>query len=84
MKKDIVQKNNLLQSLPSIDEILKSDMGKDLCAIYPKGVVTDTIKECVALERKAILDNSISELNLERLFLEIENLNILAIHLEQY
>ena len=74
MKKDIVKKNNLLQSLPSIDEILKSDMGKGLCAIYPKGVVTDTIKECVALERKAILDDSISELSLERLFLEIENL----------
>lgn len=74
MKKDFSQKNSLLQSLPSVDEILKSNKGNQWRTVYPKRIVTDAIREGVALRRKAILESSISDFSFEKLFVDIERL----------
>lgn len=48
-------KNILLKKLPSVDHIINSKRVRELFAIYPKEVVTDTIRETIETERERLL-----------------------------
>jgi len=64
-------KKKLLESLPSVDEILKSDQGTEWLNIYPRRYVLQGIRELIDSRRKMILEGSIADLSEESLMPEI-------------
>ncbi|HXX80118.1 MAG TPA: L-seryl-tRNA(Sec) selenium transferase [Thermodesulfovibrionales bacterium] len=55
----------LLSSLPSVDEALKSEYGREWLRKYPRRYVLDAIREAIALRRKEILEGTAKEVSLE-------------------
>jgi len=56
---------DLLSSLPSVDEALKSEYGREWLGKYPRRYVVDAIREAIAQRRKEILEGSSKEVSLE-------------------
>ncbi len=67
-----MNKQYLLSSLPSVDEILKSDKGLKWQETYPKRYVLKAIREIIDEKRKAILKDEIQDISLEFLLKDIE------------
>lgn len=61
------KKQELLSSLPSVDEILKSDLGKGLLEGHPRRYVLTAIREAIDLRRKDILEGTSTDVSLESL-----------------
>ena len=73
-KKNTSQRNELLRSLPSVDEVLKSEKAKNWCANYPQRIVVNAIRDSVALMRKTILEGDISAFTQDEIAVETERL----------
>ena len=58
---------DLLSSLPSVDEALKSGYGREWLEKYPRRYVLDAIREAISLRRKEILEGTTKEVSLESL-----------------
>jgi L-seryl-tRNA(Ser) seleniumtransferase len=56
---------DFLSSLPSVDEALKSEYGREWLGKYPRRYVLDAIREAIALRRKEILEGTTKEVSLE-------------------
>ena len=61
------EKQELLSSLPSVDEVLKSEFGKKLLRDFPRRYVLSAVREVVELRRKEILDGAVADVSLESL-----------------
>jgi len=55
---------DLLSSLPSVDEALKSGYGREWLEKYPRRYVLDAIRETISLRRKEILEGTTKEVSL--------------------
>jgi L-seryl-tRNA(Ser) seleniumtransferase len=73
LEKYMQGKKKLLENLPSVDEILKSDQGIEWVNIYPRRYVLQGIREVIDSRRKVILEGSTVDLSEESLFPEIAN-----------
>lgn len=62
----------LLSRLPSVDEVLKSDRGKEWLETYPRRYVLRAIREIIDLRRKEILSGTIKETYLEEMIPDIQ------------
>lgn len=61
MSKGRTDRHKLLQSLPSVDELLKSDPGKAWLSRYQRRIVLQGIREVLAVLRKSIIEGEASE-----------------------
>ena len=66
---------DLLSSLPSVDEALKSEYGREWLGKYPRRYVLDAIWEAISLRRKEILEGTTKEVSLESMAPDI-SLNV--------
>jgi len=66
---------DLLSSLPSVDEALKSEYGREWLGKYPRRYVLDAIREAISLRRKEILEGTTKEVSLESMAPDI-SLNV--------
>ena len=73
VEKYMQEKKKLLENLPSVDEILKSDQGTEWLHIYPRRYVLQGIRELIDSRRKMILEGGIVDLSEESLVPEIAN-----------
>ncbi|MGB9715292.1 MAG: L-seryl-tRNA(Sec) selenium transferase, partial [Thermodesulfovibrionales bacterium] len=73
VEKDMEEKQKILSSLPSVDEILRSEQGKMWLNIYPRRYLIQAIREVLDSRRKEILKGQISEISEESMMAEIEN-----------
>lgn len=64
-------KQQLLASLPSVDEILKSEEGLKWQKSYPRRNVLKAIREVIEEHRQAILRNTLKEISAEEMRAEI-------------
>ena len=71
LEKYMQEKKKLLENLPSVDEILKSDQGTEWLNLYPRRYVLQGIRELIDSRRKMILEGSIADLSEESLMPEI-------------
>lgn len=62
----------ILSSLPSVDEILKSDKGIKWQEVYPRRYVLKAIRDIIDEKRKPILRGELEEISLERIYKDIE------------
>ena len=53
--------NNHLRGLPSIDELLRSQGGEDLCSLYGNDIVTNHLRSALEEYRKARLQKTNNE-----------------------
>lgn len=60
-----MNKQKLLSSLPSVDEILKSEQGAAWQETYPRRYVLQAIRETIEHSRQAILKDELKEISLE-------------------
>jgi L-seryl-tRNA(Ser) seleniumtransferase len=68
------EKQQLLSSLPSVDEILKSASGAELLRTYPRRFVLQGIRQGIDQKRKEILSGQSADLSGEILTAEIGNI----------
>lgn len=68
------EKQRLLSSLPSVDEILKSAPGTTLLNTYPRRFVLQGIRQGIDHKRQEILSGRSSDLSEEVLVADIENI----------
>jgi L-seryl-tRNA(Ser) seleniumtransferase len=68
-----VNKQKLLASLPSVDEILKSDKGLEWQESFPRRYVLKAIREIIEEKRQAILKDELKEISPESLLPDIQN-----------
>lgn len=61
----------LLSTLPSVDEVLKSDQGRGWLERYPRRYVLKAIREVLDTRRKEILSGTIKETSLEEMLPDI-------------
>jgi L-seryl-tRNA(Ser) seleniumtransferase len=73
VEKYMQEKKKLLENLPSVDEILKSDQGIEWLNLYPRRYVLQGIREVIDSRRKMIMEGSIVDLAEESLSPEIVN-----------
>lgn len=66
-----MNKQKLLASLPSVDEILKSEKGLEWQKTYPRRYVLQAIREIINQHREAILQDKAVEASSETLFPDI-------------
>jgi L-seryl-tRNA(Ser) seleniumtransferase len=71
VEKYMQEKKKLLENLPSVDEILKSDQGMEWVNLYPRRYVLQGIREVIDSRRKMILEGSAADLSEESLLPEI-------------
>lgn len=69
-----MNKQKLLASLPSVDEILKSEKGLDWLEAYPRRYVLRAIREVIKRKRQAILMDELKEISMESLLPDIQNM----------
>ncbi len=67
-----MDKQQLLASLPSVDEILKSDKGLQWQTVYPRRSLLKAIREVIDQGRQAILKGDLGELSLEEIISDIQ------------
>ncbi|HAM52040.1 MAG TPA: L-seryl-tRNA(Sec) selenium transferase [Nitrospiraceae bacterium] len=65
-------KQELLSSLPSVDEVLKSPYGEDWLRTYPRRYVLSAVREVIGLKRKKILEGTAPVTSVEDLAPDIE------------
>lgn len=68
----IMNKQKLLATLPSVDEILKSEKGLQWRKSYPRRYVLKAIREAIEHTRQAILRDELKEISLEIMLTEIQ------------
>lgn len=68
-----MNKQKLLASLPSVDEILKSDKGLQWQESFPRRYVLKAIREIIEEKRQAILRDELKEIFPESLLPDIQN-----------
>jgi len=68
-----VNKQKLLSSLPSVDEILKSAKGLEWQESYPRRNVLKAIREIIEEKRQAILRDELKEISMESMLPDIQN-----------
>lgn len=73
VEKDMEEKQKILSSLPSVDEILRSEQGKVWIKVYPRKYLIQAVREVLDLRRKEILKGQISDISEESMMVEIEN-----------
>ncbi|HXX53805.1 MAG TPA: L-seryl-tRNA(Sec) selenium transferase [Thermodesulfovibrionales bacterium] len=56
---------DLLSGLPSVDEVLKSDHGREWLRKYPRRYVLDAVREAISRRRKEIREGTQREVSLE-------------------
>jgi len=74
VEKDMEEKQKLLSSLPSVDEILRSNQGAEWLKTYPRRYVIQAIREVIDFRRKEILKGLILDISEEYMMAEIENI----------
>lgn len=62
----------LLSTLPSVDEVLKSDHGKEWLERYPRRYVLKAVREVIDIRRKEILEGAIKETSIEEMLSDIK------------
>ncbi len=67
------EKQKLLSTLPSVDEILKSNQGIEWLKAYPRRFVLQAIREAIDKRRKNIIEGLFLDISEEVLFADIEN-----------
>jgi len=72
VEKDMEEKQKLLTTLPSVDEILRSNQGVQWLNVYPRRYVIQAIREVIDSRRKEILKGFISDISEESMMAEIE------------
>jgi L-seryl-tRNA(Ser) seleniumtransferase len=65
------KKQELLSGLPSVDEVLKGDLGKELLKDHPRRYVLSAVREVIEIKRREILDGTVKELSMEGLSADI-------------
>jgi L-seryl-tRNA(Ser) seleniumtransferase len=65
------KKQELLSGLPSVDEVLKGEIGKKLLRDFPRRYVLSAVREAIELKRKEILDGAVTEVSVEGLSTDI-------------
>jgi L-seryl-tRNA(Ser) seleniumtransferase len=73
VEKDMEEKEKLLSSLPSVDEILKSNQGMEWLKRYPRRYVLQAIREIIDVRRKEILEGLTVDLSEESIMADIES-----------
>jgi len=73
VEKDMEEKQKLLTTLPSVDEILRSNQGVQWLNVYPRRYVIQAIREVIDSRRKEILKGFISDISEESMMAEIVN-----------
>jgi L-seryl-tRNA(Ser) seleniumtransferase len=73
VEKDMEEKQKLLTTLPSVDEILRSNQGVQWLNVYPRRYVIQAIRDVIDSRRKEILKGFISDISEESMMAEIEN-----------
>jgi L-seryl-tRNA(Ser) seleniumtransferase len=68
------EKQKLLSTLPSVDEILKSNQGIEWLNTYPRRFVLQGIREAIDTRRKGILEGTVNDISEEVMFADIENI----------
>lgn len=66
------KKQELLSSLPSVDEILKGIYGVEWLRNYPRRYVLGAIRDVIDLRRKEIIDGTVTDASLEDMAPDIE------------
>ncbi|MEW6002662.1 MAG: L-seryl-tRNA(Sec) selenium transferase [Nitrospirota bacterium] len=66
------EKQQLLSSLPSVDEILKSQQGIEWQRTYPRRYVLQAIRETINFRRREILEGITADLSEESIMADIE------------
>ncbi len=67
-----MDKQRLLSSLPSVDEILKSDKGLEWQELFPRRYVLKAIREIIDEYRQAILRDEAKEISYELMRIDIQ------------
>lgn len=67
-----MDKQRLLSSLPSVDEILKSDRGLEWQELFPRRYVLKAIREIIEEYRQAILRDEAKEISYELMLIDIQ------------
>jgi L-seryl-tRNA(Ser) seleniumtransferase len=67
-----MNKQKLLTSLPSVDEILKSERGLQWQEIYPRRYVLKAIREIIEGKRQAILKDELKEIEMDVILKEVQ------------
>jgi L-seryl-tRNA(Ser) seleniumtransferase len=73
VEKDMEEKQKLLTTLPSVDEILRSNQGVQWLNVYPRRYVIQAIRDVIDSRRKEILKGFISDISGESMMAEIQN-----------
>jgi L-seryl-tRNA(Ser) seleniumtransferase len=73
VEKDMEEKQKLLTSLPSVDEILRSNQGLEWLKAYPRRYVLQAVRDAIDSRRKEILKGFTSDVSEESMMAEIEN-----------
>lgn len=68
-----MNKQKLLVSLPSVDEILKSDKGLQWQESFPRRYVLKAIREIIEEKRQAILRDELKEISMESMLPDIQH-----------
>ncbi|MEW6739457.1 MAG: L-seryl-tRNA(Sec) selenium transferase [Nitrospirota bacterium] len=68
-----MNKQKLLASLPSVDEILKSEKGLEWQESFPRRYVLKAIREVIEEKRQAILKDELKEISQEAMLPEIQS-----------
>jgi len=74
VEKDMEEKQQLLSSLPSVDEILRSNQGAEWLKTYPRRYVTQAIREVIDQRRKDILKGYTSDISEESMMAVIDHI----------
>lgn len=67
-----MDKQKLLASLPSVDEVLKSEKGLQWQEFYPRRYVLKAIREIIEHTRQLVLKDELKEISLELMLTEIQ------------
>jgi L-seryl-tRNA(Ser) seleniumtransferase len=74
VEKYMNEKQKLLSTLPSVDEILKSTQGMEWLNIYPRRYILQGIREGIDRKRREILEGLSADLSEEIMMADIENI----------
>ncbi len=74
VEKDMEEKQKLLSSLPSVDEILRSNQGTEWLKTYPRRYIIQAIREMIDQRRKDILKGFTSDMPEESMIAGIEQI----------
>ncbi len=74
VEKDMNEKQKLLSTLPSVDEILKGKQGMEWLNTHPRRYVLQAVREAIDLRRKEIIEGFDTDLSEEVMMADIENI----------